>query len=158
MCDIFLSCSGSRSLHIFLNKHFVTRCLSWNSSGSMLVTYSFQVPTLSSRILGGFLCLAQSVELIGSRSAGLVIIFLLTNALTALNLVRVFRHVFLGQPLLKTRRSAEVNWQMASPCSSRSSRGSIGSSRSSPACSRGGRKRRPPSPVGSCCQGCCCML
>ena len=53
--------------------------------------------------LGGFLCLAQSVELIGSRSAGLVIIFLLTNALTALNLVRVFRHVFLGQPLLKTR-------------------------------------------------------
>ena len=65
--------------------------------------------------LGGFLCLAQSVELIGSRSAGLVIIFLLTNALTALNLVRVFRHVFLGQPLLKTRRSAEVNWQMASP-------------------------------------------
>ena len=65
--------------------------------------------------LGGFLCLAQSVELIGSRSAGLVIIFLLTNSLTALNLVRVFRHVFLGQPLLKTRRSAEVNWQMASP-------------------------------------------
>ena len=65
--------------------------------------------------LGGFLCLAQSVELIGSRSAGLVIIFLLTNGLTALNLVRVFRHVFLGQPLLKTRRSAEVNWQMASP-------------------------------------------
>ena len=65
--------------------------------------------------LGGFLCLAQSVELIGSRSAGLVIIFLLTNALTALNLVRVFLHVFLGQPLLKTRRSAEVNWQMASP-------------------------------------------
>ena len=55
------------------------------------------------------------MELIGSRSAGLVIIFLLTNALTALNLVRVFRHVFLGQPLLKTRRSAEVNWQMASP-------------------------------------------
>ena len=65
--------------------------------------------------LGGFLCLAQSVELIGSRSSGLVVVFLLTNALTALNLVRVYRHVFLGQPLLKTRRAVEVNWQMAFP-------------------------------------------
>ena len=65
--------------------------------------------------LGGFLCLAQSVELIGGRSAGLVVVFLLTNALTALNLTRVFRHLFLGQPLLKTRRAVEVNWQMAFP-------------------------------------------
>jgi len=65
--------------------------------------------------LGGFLCLAQSVELIGARSSGLVVIFLLTNALTALNLARVYRHVFLGQPLLKTRRAVEVNWQMAFP-------------------------------------------
>jgi len=65
--------------------------------------------------LGGFFCMAQSVELIGARSAALVVVFLITNALTALNLTRVYRHVFLGDPLLKTRRAAEVNWQMAFP-------------------------------------------
>ena len=38
-----------------------------------------------------------------------------TNALTALNLTRVFRQVFLGPSLAKTRRAAEINWQMALP-------------------------------------------
>jgi len=42
-------------------------------------------------------------------------VFLLTNALTALNLTRVYRQVFLGRSLTKTRRAAEVNWQMAFP-------------------------------------------
>ncbi|TCD59325.1 NAD(P)H-quinone oxidoreductase subunit F [Synechococcus sp. BS56D] len=64
---------------------------------------------------GGFLCLAQSVELIGAREPALVVVFLVTNALTALNLTRVYRQVFLGQSLAKTRRAAEINWQMALP-------------------------------------------
>jgi NAD(P)H-quinone oxidoreductase subunit 5 len=65
--------------------------------------------------LGGFLCLAQAVELVGARAVVFVPVFLITNALTALNLTRVFRQVFLGPSLAKTRRSAEVNWQMALP-------------------------------------------
>lgn len=65
--------------------------------------------------LGGFLALAQSIELLSVRSIPFMGVFLLTNALTALGLVRVFRHVFLGNPLIKSRRSAEVNWQMALP-------------------------------------------
>lgn len=65
--------------------------------------------------LGGFLCLAQAVELIGAREAIFVPVFLLTNVFTALNLTRVFRQVFLGESLAKTRRAAEVNWLMALP-------------------------------------------
>jgi len=65
--------------------------------------------------LGGFLCLAQAIELVGSRQAIFVPVFLATNILTALNLTRVFRQVFLGQSLAKTRRAAEVNWLMALP-------------------------------------------
>ena len=42
-------------------------------------------------------------------------IVLLTNALTALNLVRVFRQVFLDVSHPKTRRAQEVNWLMALP-------------------------------------------
>jgi NAD(P)H-quinone oxidoreductase subunit 5 len=45
----------------------------------------------------------------------LVAVFLLVNLLTALNLTRVFRLVFLGQPQPKTRRAPEVAWPMAVP-------------------------------------------
>merc|ERR1711939_135359 len=65
--------------------------------------------------LVGFLALAQSIELLSVRSVPFMAVFLLTNALTALGLVRVFRHVFLGDSLIKSRRAAEVNWQMALP-------------------------------------------
>ena len=40
---------------------------------------------------------------------------LLTNLLTALNLTRVFRSVFLGSAMPKTKRAPEVNWLMALP-------------------------------------------
>ena len=82
------------------------------TSGSFLIGSLGLVGLLP---LGGFLCLAQSVELIGARAPALLSVFLLTNALTALNLTRVYRHVFLGASLLKTRRAVEVNWQMALP-------------------------------------------
>ena len=65
--------------------------------------------------LGGFLAMAQGIELLSVRSIPFMAVFLITNALTALNLVRVFRHVFLGDSLIKSRRAAEVNWQMALP-------------------------------------------
>ncbi|MAR06390.1 MAG: NAD(P)H-quinone oxidoreductase subunit F [Cyanobium sp. NAT70] len=65
--------------------------------------------------LGGFLAMAQAIELLSVRSIPFMAVFLITNALTALSLARVFRHVFLGESMIKSRRSAEVNWQMALP-------------------------------------------
>jgi len=65
--------------------------------------------------LGGFFALAQAIDLLSVRSIPFMAIFLITNSLTALGLVRVFRHVFLGDSLIKSRRAAEVNWQMALP-------------------------------------------
>ena len=65
--------------------------------------------------LGGFLAFAQSIELLSVRSVPFMAVFLITNTLTAIGLVRVFRHVFMGDALIKSRRAAEVNWQMALP-------------------------------------------
>jgi NAD(P)H-quinone oxidoreductase subunit 5 len=45
----------------------------------------------------------------------LALLFLVVNGLTALNLTRVFRLVFLGPAQPKTRRAPEVPWQMAVP-------------------------------------------
>ena len=44
-----------------------------------------------------------------------VILLLVVNGLSALNLTRVFRLVFLGEPRPKTRRVPEVPWPMAIP-------------------------------------------
>jgi NAD(P)H-quinone oxidoreductase subunit 5 len=45
----------------------------------------------------------------------LLVVLLLVNGISALNLTRVFRLVFLGQPQMKTRRTPEVPWPMALP-------------------------------------------
>jgi NAD(P)H-quinone oxidoreductase subunit 5 len=45
----------------------------------------------------------------------LVIVFLLVNLLTAINLARVFRLIFMGESQPKTRRAPEVPWPMAVP-------------------------------------------
>jgi NAD(P)H-quinone oxidoreductase subunit 5 len=45
----------------------------------------------------------------------LLAVLLFVNALSALNLTRVFRLVFLGKPQMKTRRAPEVPWAMALP-------------------------------------------
>jgi NAD(P)H-quinone oxidoreductase subunit 5 len=42
-------------------------------------------------------------------------VVLLTNGLTAFNLIRVYRQVFLDTPHPKTKRAPEVNWLMALP-------------------------------------------
>jgi NAD(P)H-quinone oxidoreductase subunit 5 len=65
--------------------------------------------------LGCFWTLAQLVDNLLPRSPFFAVVVLLTNALTMLNLVRVFRQVFLDTPHPKTRRTPEVIWLMALP-------------------------------------------
>jgi NAD(P)H-quinone oxidoreductase subunit 5 len=65
--------------------------------------------------LGAFWCFGQAVGALFDGSPAFAGIVLLTNLLTAANLTRVFRSVFLGPPLPKTRRCPEVNWLMALP-------------------------------------------
>lgn len=65
--------------------------------------------------LGGFWALRLGADSLWSESLWLVGVLLLVNALTALNLTRVFRLIFLGQPQPKTRRAPEVGWTMAVP-------------------------------------------
>jgi len=45
----------------------------------------------------------------------LLVLIAIVNALSAVNLTRVFRLVFLGEPQPKTRRAPEVQWPMALP-------------------------------------------
>ncbi|MEO0349784.1 MAG: NAD(P)H-quinone oxidoreductase subunit F [Cyanobacteria bacterium P01_A01_bin.15] len=65
--------------------------------------------------LGGFWALQLGVDFLRREHPVLAAIFLLVNALTVFNLVRVFRLVFLGDITPKTRRSPAVNWLMATP-------------------------------------------
>lgn len=65
--------------------------------------------------LGCFWALGLDVQAMLRSAPWLAAIVLLANALTVLNLTRVFRLVFLGAPQPKTRRTPEVNWQMALP-------------------------------------------
>jgi len=65
--------------------------------------------------LGGFWALQQGIDIFWIERPWLVPVWLLVNGLTALNLTRVFRLVFLGQPQPKTRRAPEVPWSMAVP-------------------------------------------
>lgn len=65
--------------------------------------------------LGGFWALRLGVDDLWYSQPGLVVVLLLVNALTALNLTRVFRLVFWGEPHPKTRRTPEVIWLMAVP-------------------------------------------
>lgn len=65
--------------------------------------------------LGCYWCFGQAVQSLLKDSPVFAGVFLLTNLLTATNLTRVFRSVFLGHPLPKTKRTPEVNWMMALP-------------------------------------------
>ncbi len=65
--------------------------------------------------LGGFWALVRGLLIFRDDRPWLVIVLLLVNGLSALNLTRVFRHVFLGPPQPKTRRAPEVPWPMAVP-------------------------------------------
>jgi NAD(P)H-quinone oxidoreductase subunit 5 len=65
--------------------------------------------------LGCFFCYGLIVESIKTASPLMASVFIVTNILTALNLTRLFRSVFLGKSMPKTRRTPEVNWLMALP-------------------------------------------
>ena len=65
--------------------------------------------------LGSFWCYGLMVNSLKESAPGFALVFLITNLLTATNATRVYRSVFLGQPLPKTKRTPEVNWLMALP-------------------------------------------
>ncbi|HEY9848230.1 MAG TPA: NAD(P)H-quinone oxidoreductase subunit F [Leptolyngbyaceae cyanobacterium] len=65
--------------------------------------------------LGGFWAFRQGINVFWISDPWLVVVLLLVNCLTALNLTRVFRLVFWGKPQPKTRRAPEVPWPMAVP-------------------------------------------
>ena len=65
--------------------------------------------------LGCFWGLRMGADFLSQSSPLLALVFLVVNGLTALNLTRVFRLVFLGQAQPKTRRAPEVPWPMAVP-------------------------------------------
>jgi NAD(P)H-quinone oxidoreductase subunit 5 len=65
--------------------------------------------------LGCYWCFGLGVQAVGQAHPLFAVVILLTNLLTALNLTRVFRSVFLGAATPKTKRAPEVNWLMALP-------------------------------------------
>lgn len=65
--------------------------------------------------LGNFWVMGQWIQSFNSLPQWLLAFVSIINALSAINLTRVFRLVFLGEPQPKTRRAPEVNWPMAFP-------------------------------------------
>jgi NAD(P)H-quinone oxidoreductase subunit 5 len=65
--------------------------------------------------LGCFWSLGQLVDSLRPQAPLFAAVVLLTNGLTMLNLVRVYRQVFLDTAHPKTRRTPEVSWLMALP-------------------------------------------
>lgn len=65
--------------------------------------------------LGCFWGYRLGIDFLWEDSPALVVVFLTVNFLTALNLMRVFRLIFLGAAQPKTRRAPEVAWPMAVP-------------------------------------------
>ena len=65
--------------------------------------------------LGCFWCFGLLVQALLPSQPFLAAVVLSTNLLTAFNLVRVYRQVFLDTPHPKTRRAPEVGWLMALP-------------------------------------------
>jgi NAD(P)H-quinone oxidoreductase subunit 5 len=123
---------------LVLFTHAIAKALMFMSTGSVILTTSTQDLTemggLWSRMpatttafvvgsaglvgllpLGGFWSLREGVSTFIYDQPVLVVVLLLVNGLTAMNLTRVFRLVFLGPPQPKTRRAPEVPWPMAVP-------------------------------------------
>ncbi len=65
--------------------------------------------------LGCFWGLRMGADFLSGSAPLLALVFFVVNGLTAFNLTRVFRQVFLGMAQPKTRRAPEVPWQMAVP-------------------------------------------
>lgn len=65
--------------------------------------------------LGSFWAMLAWADGLVKVSPWVIVVLILVNGLTALNLTRVFRLIFWGQPQQKTRRAPEVGWPMALP-------------------------------------------
>jgi NAD(P)H-quinone oxidoreductase subunit 5 len=65
--------------------------------------------------LGCFWAFERGLDIFWYDQPLLATIFLGVNALSAINLVRIFRLIFLGDVQPKTRRAPEVQWPMAVP-------------------------------------------
>ena len=123
---------------LLLLTHAIAKALLFMSIGSVILTTNDQnitemgglwsrMPATTSAFLvgsaglvsllplGTFWTMRRWVNDFWEAPAWLIVILLLVNALTALNLTRVFRLVFLGEPQPKTRRAPEVPWPMALP-------------------------------------------
>lgn len=123
---------------LFLFAHGLARALQFMSVGSIIATTNCQDLTelggLGTRMpatslafligsagvlgllpLGCFWCYGLLVDSIRDSAPWFAVVFLLTNLLTAINVTRVYRSVFLGEVMPKTRRAPEVNWLVALP-------------------------------------------
>ena len=123
---------------MMLFAHAIAKALLFMSIGSVILTTNSQdmtelgglggrMPVTSSSFiigsagligllpLGGFWALRLGGDDFWYYEPWLVIVLLLVNALSAINLTRVYRLVFAGETRPKTRRAPEVPWPMAVP-------------------------------------------
>ncbi|WP_016950895.1 NAD(P)H-quinone oxidoreductase subunit F [Anabaena sp. PCC 7108] len=128
---------GGVALMLLLT-HAIAKALLFMSSGSIIYTTQSQDLTemggLWSRMpatttafvvgsagmvtllpLGSFWAMLGWADGLVKVSPWVIVVLVLVNGLTALNLTRIFRLVFWGTPQPKTRRAPEVGWQMAFP-------------------------------------------
>ncbi|WGV26525.1 NAD(P)H-quinone oxidoreductase subunit F [Halotia branconii] len=128
---------GGVALMLLLT-HAIAKALLFMSSGSVIYTTSTQDLTemggLWSRMpatttafvvgsagmvtllpLGSFWAMLAWADGFVNISPWVIGVLVIVNGLTALNLTRVFRLIFWGEPQQKTRRTPEVGWQMTLP-------------------------------------------
>lgn len=123
---------------ILLLSHAIAKALLFMSSGSVIYTTQTQdltemgglwskMPATTTAFvvgsagmvtllpLGSFWAMLAWADGLLKVSPWVIVVLILVNGLTALNLTRVFRLVFWGQPQPKSRRAPEVAWTMALP-------------------------------------------
>ncbi len=123
---------------LLLFTHAIAKSLLFMSAGSIILTTNNQdltqlgglwsrMPATTTAYLAGSAGLVALLPLgtfwtmrgwingWGPVPGWLIVVLLLVNGLTALNLTRVFGLVFAGEPKPKTRRAPEVPWPMAVP-------------------------------------------
>lgn len=128
---------GGVALMLLLT-HAIAKALLFMSSGSVIYTTQSQDLTemggLWSRMpatttafvvgsagmvtllpLGSFWAMLAWADGLVKVNPWVIAVLVLVNGLTALNLTRVFRLIFWGEPQQKTRRTPEVGWTMALP-------------------------------------------
>jgi NAD(P)H-quinone oxidoreductase subunit 5 len=128
---------GGVALMLLLS-HAIAKALLFMSSGSVIYTTQTQdltemgglwskMPATTTAFvvgsagmvtllpLGSFWAMIAWADGLVKISPWVIVVLILVNGLTALNLTRVFRLVFWGQPQPKSRRAPEVAWPMALP-------------------------------------------